>query len=151
MIHIHWTNVITDYCPKRGETTWALVTHLFSNTPGLLCSDVTGLFFFSCACLREGPLDNTALCVCVSERHSHHLIVLLRFGWLTVLSSMKMVEQELYFFESGPGDTFTHLKKQNKNKTTKNNTINLCWGDRQSRMLPTFPIFRKLCVIIVLF
>lgn len=61
-------------------------------------------------------MDNTALCVSVSERHSHHLIVLLRFGWLTVLSSMKMVEQELYFFESGPGDTFTHLKKQ-KNTT----------------------------------
>lgn len=36
---------------------------------------------------------------------SHHLMVLLRFGWLTVLSSMKIVEQELYFFDSGPGDT----------------------------------------------
>lgn len=43
-------------------------------------------------------------CVCVC--FSHHLIVLLRFGWLTVLSSMKIVEQELYFFDSGPGDTF---------------------------------------------
>lgn len=42
------------------------------------------------------------VCVCFS----HHLIVLLRFGWLTVLSSMKIVEQELYFFDSGPGDTF---------------------------------------------
>lgn len=36
---------------------------------------------------------------------SHHLMVLLRFGWLTVLSSMKMVEQELYFLDSGLGET----------------------------------------------
>lgn len=35
-----------------------------------------------------------------------HLIVLFRLGWLTVLSSMNIVEQELYFFESRPGETF---------------------------------------------
>lgn len=32
------------------------------------------------------------------------MIVLLRLGWLTVLSSMNIVEQELYFFASRPGD-----------------------------------------------
>lgn len=31
-----------------------------------------------------------------------HLIVLLRLGWLTVLSSMNIVEQELYFFCQEP-------------------------------------------------
>ena len=35
---------------------------------------------------------------------THHLMVLLRLGWLTVLSSMKIVEQELYFFVRSPGD-----------------------------------------------
>ncbi len=35
---------------------------------------------------------------------THHLIVLLRLGWLTVLSSMNIVEQELYFFVRSPGD-----------------------------------------------
>lgn len=32
---------------------------------------------------------------------THHLIVLFKLGWLTVLSSIKMVEQELYFLERG--------------------------------------------------
>lgn len=32
------------------------------------------------------------------------MIVLLRLGWLTVLSSMNMVEQELYFLVKRPGD-----------------------------------------------
>ena len=36
---------------------------------------------------------------------THHFIVLFKLGWLTVLSSMKMVEQELYFFDRGPGET----------------------------------------------
>lgn len=31
-------------------------------------------------------------------------MVLLRLGWLTVLSSMNMVEQELYFLVRSPGD-----------------------------------------------
>lgn len=35
---------------------------------------------------------------------THHLIVLFKLGWLTVLSSIKMVEQELYFLERGPGE-----------------------------------------------
>lgn len=35
---------------------------------------------------------------------TYHLIVLFRLGWLTVLSSMKIVEQELYFFVRSPGD-----------------------------------------------
>lgn len=65
MIHIHWTNVITDYCPKRGETTWALVTHLFSNTPGLLCSDVTGL------CFEGGTFgQHSPVCLCFWETFS---------------------------------------------------------------------------------
>lgn len=45
-------------------------------------------------------------------KFSHHLIVLLRFGWLTVLSSMKIVEQELYFFDIGPGDTLRYQSQQ---------------------------------------
>lgn len=65
MIHIHWTNVTTDYCPKRGETTWALVTHLFSNTPGLLCSDVTGL------CFEGGTFgQHSPVCLCFWETFS---------------------------------------------------------------------------------
>lgn len=45
---------------------------------------------------------------------SHHLIVLLRLGWLTVLSSMNMVEQELYFLERGPGDTWGRIANHSK-------------------------------------
>ena len=51
-------------------------------------------------------------CVCMCVKFSHHLIVLLRFGWLTVLSSMKIVEQELYFFDIGPGDTLRYQSQQ---------------------------------------
>lgn len=36
---------------------------------------------------------------------THHFIVVLRLGWLTVLSSRNMVEHELYFLVSCPGDT----------------------------------------------
>ena len=35
----------------------------------------------------------------------HHLMVLLRLGWLTVLSSMNIVEQELNFLVKVPGET----------------------------------------------
>lgn len=42
---------------------------------------------------------------------THHLIVLLRLGWLTVLSSMNIVEQELYFLVSSPGDICGDLVK----------------------------------------
>lgn len=42
----------------------------------------------------------------IEFRVPHHLIVFLRFGWLTVLSSIKIVEQELYFRDSRPGETF---------------------------------------------
>lgn len=38
------------------------------------------------------------------DKKNHHLIVLLRLGWLTVLSSMNIVEQELYFLLRSPGD-----------------------------------------------
>lgn len=34
---------------------------------------------------------------------SYHLMVYLRLGWLTVLSSRNMVEHELYFRLTGPG------------------------------------------------
>lgn len=37
------------------------------------------------------------------EFRSYHLIVYLRLGWLTVLSSRNMVEHELYFRLTGPG------------------------------------------------
>lgn len=37
-------------------------------------------------------------------RSTYHLIVLLRLGWLTVLSSRNIVEQELNFFVRSPGD-----------------------------------------------
>lgn len=33
------------------------------------------------------------------------MMVLLRLGWLTVLSSMNIVEQELNFFVKVPGET----------------------------------------------
>lgn len=39
------------------------------------------------------------------QRLRHHLMVLLRLGWLTVLSSMKIVEQELNFLVKVPGET----------------------------------------------
>lgn len=44
------------------------------------------------------------------RKWSYHLMVYLRLGWLTVLSSRNMVEQELYFLLTGPewcwsGDT----------------------------------------------
>lgn len=42
---------------------------------------------------------------CLNQRFSHHLMVLLRLGWLTVLSSMNIVEQELNFFVKVPGET----------------------------------------------
>lgn len=42
----------------------------------------------------------------IEFRVPHHLMVFLRFGWLTVLSSIKIVEQELYFRDSRPGETF---------------------------------------------
>lgn len=46
-------------------------------------------------------------CTCSSTEVravTYHLIVLLRLGWLTVLSSRNMVEHELYFLERSPGD-----------------------------------------------
>lgn len=45
------------------------------------------------------------------QSYSYHLMVYLRLGWLTVLSSRNMVEHELYFRLIGPGwccDTNTH-------------------------------------------
>lgn len=36
---------------------------------------------------------------------THHFIVVLRLGWLTVLSSRNIVEHELYFLVRCPGDT----------------------------------------------
>ena len=51
---------------------------------------------------------------------SYHLIVLLRLGWLTVLSSMNIVEQELYFLDRSPGDICERrhdsLKKKKKKR-----------------------------------
>lgn len=41
----------------------------------------------------------------LNQSFSHHLMVLLRLGWLTVLSSMNIVEQELNFFVKVPGET----------------------------------------------
>lgn len=138
MIHIHWTNVTTDYCPKRGETTWALVTHLFSNTPGLLCSDVTGLCFEGgtfgqhspvCLCFWEtfSPFD------CAFEVWLADGAVVYEDGWTGAV----------FLWEWTRGHLHTFKKTQH--------TINWCSGDRRSRMLPTFLIFWKFCVIIVLF
>lgn len=67
-----------------------------------------------------------------------HLIVLFRLGWLTVLSSMNIVEQELYFFESRPGETFGKDKhliclqkdvpyNQAHNHKTNSKTHSLTW------------------------
>lgn len=39
------------------------------------------------------------------QRLCHHLMVLLRLGWLTVLSSMNIVEHELNFLVKVPGET----------------------------------------------
>lgn len=49
------------------------------------------------------------------SENTYHLMVLFRFGWLTVLSSIKMVEQELYFLVRSPGDVWninTNVIKQ---------------------------------------
>lgn len=42
---------------------------------------------------------------CLNQRLFHHLMVLLRLGWLTVLSSINIVEQELNFLVKVPGET----------------------------------------------
>lgn len=59
-------------------------------------------------CSRQGTKTQNIKCdlwpYLERWRGSHHLMVLLRLGWLTVLSSMNMVEQELYFLVRRPGD-----------------------------------------------
>lgn len=49
----------------------------------------------------------------------YHFIVLLRLGWLTVLSSINIVEQELYFFVSCPGETLGKKKRKKEEKNWK--------------------------------
>lgn len=44
------------------------------------------------------------------------MIVLLRLGWLTVLSSMNIVEQELYFLDRSPGDICERRRDSLKKK-----------------------------------
>lgn len=80
--------------------------HPLSITSRLPRCDATG--FSHVNLLTFG--QHSIVCACVCVKFSHHLIVLLRFGWLTVLSSMKIVEQELYFFDIGPGDTLRYNK-----------------------------------------
>lgn len=40
--------------------------------------------------------------------------MLLRLGWLTVLSSMNIVEQELYFLLKSPGDICKEMQMANE-------------------------------------
>lgn len=51
---------------------------------------------------------------CFSELSdaTYHLMVYLRLGWLTVLSSKKMVEQELYLRLRGAAVCFKHMDTQ---------------------------------------
>lgn len=51
---------------------------------------------------------------------TYHLMVLLRLGWLTVLSSRNIVEHELNFFVSSPGDVWYC----NACKTQRNTSLN---------------------------
>lgn len=94
----------TKDCPKLGVRTSVSVMHPLSITSRLPRCDATG--FSHVNLLTFG--QHSIVCACVCVKFSHHLIVLLRFGWLTVLSSMKIVEQELYFFDIGPGDTLRY-------------------------------------------
>lgn len=74
------------------------------------------MLLFSCERTLSGPVwsymfgqrhasEEKGGCKTTSKNTTYHLIVLLRLGWLTVLSSINIVEQELYFLERTPGDT----------------------------------------------
>lgn len=61
--------------------------------------------------------------------YSYHLMVYLRLGWLTVLSSRNMVEHELYFRLIGPGwccDTNTHTHMLAQRAKSPHPSISIC-------------------------
>lgn len=110
MLKWHWKqnrNVST--CKPRRNKTQPTVLYLF-------ILQIILFFFFLHAFNNIYSLCNSLMCIfnykqCRNDAikqwtFTDHLIVLFRLGWLTVLSSMNIVEQELYFFESRPGETF---------------------------------------------
>lgn len=48
--------------------------------------------------------------------------MLLRLGWLTVLSSMNIVEQELYFLLRSPGDIWKDTQMKNEDRWRQKKT-----------------------------
>lgn len=119
-----WNRTDHELCDGNKSSFQQFITQTSTPLPWPTCRSSTVLLIQGCSWLwnRQDPqkIPNTpynAPQALVNDKGPYHFIVLLRLGWLTVLSSINIVEHELYFFVSCPGETLG--EKKEKKRTEK--------------------------------
>lgn len=118
-----WTRTVHELCDWNKSSFQQSLSQTSTPVPWPTCRHSALLLIQGCSWLWNTPdsqkIPNNpynAIQALVNNKGPYHFIVLLRLGWLTVLSSINIVEHELYFFVSCPGETLGEKKKKEERR-----------------------------------